>query len=118
MRRFVLFDSVAEEFRRLALLQCGDGDGGIQRRGRMFVDDQNTESTSPYFFANLMAGINYTNKDFNMILSTGVKNIFNKGYVGFININANPEFPQNQRRYFEPGEPRNYYVTLNMSYKF
>ncbi len=85
---------------------------------RMFVDDQNTESTSPYFFANLMAGINYTKDKFNVILSTGVKNLFDRRYVGFININANPEFPQNQRRYFEPGEPRNYYVTLNMSYKF
>lgn len=85
---------------------------------RMFVDDQNTEATSPYFFANLMAGVTYNTEKFNLLLSTGVKNIFNKRYIGFININANPEFPRGQRRYYEPGEPRNYYVTLNASYRF
>lgn len=86
--------------------------------GRMFVDDGNTESTSPYFFANVMAGLNYTGKNFNMILSAGVKNIFNRRYIGFISINANPEATVGNRRYYEPAEPRNYYITLNTSYKF
>lgn len=86
--------------------------------GKMFVDDQNTESTSPYFFANLMAGVTYSPGNFSLLLSAGVKNIFNRRYIGFININANPEFPQSQRRYYEPSEPRNYYIMLNSSYRF
>jgi iron complex outermembrane receptor protein len=85
---------------------------------KMYVDDRNTASTSPYFFANVMAGIEYTYKNFNLLLSAGVKNIFSRRYIGFININANPELPLNQRRYFEPGEPRNYYTNLNIFYRF
>lgn len=85
---------------------------------RMFVDDQNTESTSPYFLTNFMAGINYTNKNFSFILSSGIKNILDRRYVGFININANPEFPVGMRRYYEPGEPRNFYLSMNINYKF
>ncbi len=84
----------------------------------MFTDDKNTESTSPYFFANIMAGLQYKNEHVNFILSAGLKNIFDKRYIGFINVNANPELPVGSRRYYEPGEPRNYYLTLNMSYKF
>jgi iron complex outermembrane receptor protein len=85
--------------------------------GGMFVDDQNTESTEDYFYANLLAGINYSIGKAGLILSGGVNNIFDKRYVGFINVNANPEFPQNRRRYYEPGEPRSFYVNLNLSYR-
>ncbi|HWA06366.1 MAG TPA: TonB-dependent receptor [Ignavibacteria bacterium] len=84
----------------------------------MFTDDRNTESTSPYFFANVMAGIDYKTEHFNLIFAAGLKNIFDRRYIGFINVNANPEQPMGQRRYYEPGEPRNYYVSLNLSYKF
>lgn len=85
---------------------------------RMFADDKNTESTSPYFFANVMAGLQFSKEHFNIQLSAGLKNIFDKRYIGFINVNANPELPVGSRRYYEPGEPRNYYLTLNLSYKF
>ncbi|HMQ80317.1 MAG TPA: TonB-dependent receptor, partial [Ignavibacteria bacterium] len=83
----------------------------------MFTDDRNTESTSPYFFANVMAGIDYKSEHFDLIFAAGVKNIFDRRYIGFINVNANPEQPRGQRRYYEPGEPRNYYVSLNFNYK-
>ena len=85
---------------------------------KMYADDGNSTTISPYFFANVMAGINYSYKDFNLIFSAGVKNIFNRRYTGFINVNANPELPVSQRRYFEPGEPRNYYTSLSLTYKF
>ncbi|HEX2787423.1 MAG TPA: TonB-dependent receptor [Ignavibacteria bacterium] len=84
---------------------------------KMFVDDQNSESTNSYFYANFLAGINYNIGNLGLILSGGVNNIFNKKYVGFININANPEFPLNQRRYYEPGDPRNFYLNLNASFR-
>lgn len=85
---------------------------------RFFVDDQNTESVSPYFYANLMAGLNYNYERFGLIFAAGVRNILDRRYVGYVNINANPNFEINQRRYYEPGEPRNYYVNLNLSYRF
>ncbi len=85
---------------------------------RMFVDDQNTESTGSYFYTNSLVGVNFILKSFNILLSGGVNNMFNKTYVGFININANPEFQVGQRRYYEPGEPRSFYANLNLGYRF
>jgi iron complex outermembrane recepter protein len=83
---------------------------------RMFTDDGNTETTPPYFYANSLFGVNLSIKKFSALFSAGVNNIFNRRYVGYININANPEFRINQRRYYEPGEPRFYYVNLNFRY--
>lgn len=85
---------------------------------KIFTDDLNSASASPYFYANTMLGLKYSSKDFNLILSAGLKNIFNRKYVGFVNINANPEQPDDQRRYYELGEPRNFYTSAVLTYKF
>lgn len=103
--------SLTKNLTGLALFDC-------DYAGKMFVDDQNTESTDSYFYASTLLGIDYRIKNFSVLLSGGVNNMFNKKYVGFININANPEFGVNQRRYYEPGEPRSYYVNLNFGYNF
>ncbi len=84
----------------------------------MYTDDQNTESDGAYLYANALVGLNYVNDRLALTLSAGVKNFLDRKYVGFININANPELPIGQRRYYEPGEPRNYYMNLNLTYKF
>ena len=86
--------------------------------GSMFVDDKNSESVADYYYANFLVGANMFFDNFNLLLSGGMNNIFDKKYVGFININANPELPQESRRYFEPGEPRSYYLGLNLGYSF
>ncbi|CAN5537343.1 TonB-dependent receptor PqqU [soil metagenome] len=104
-------NEIAEHLEALFLFDC-------DYVGKMYVDDQNSESTEPYFYANGMIGLNYIQKDFNILLSTGVNNFLNKKYVGFINVNANPEFTINQRRYYEPGEPRSFYLNLNFSYRY
>lgn len=85
---------------------------------RMFTDDQNTESDGAYMYANAMAGLNFAAENFVLTLSAGVRNFLDRKYVGFININANPEFSIGERRYYEPGEPRNYYTNLIVTYKF
>jgi iron complex outermembrane receptor protein len=79
---------------------------------KMYVDDKNSQSTSPYFTANPMAGINLLFGKVNILAHFGVNNILNKRYVGFININ---DF---FGRFYETGEPRNVYGGLNLSYKF
>lgn len=84
----------------------------------MFTDDLNTEKTSAYFYANLMAGVTFYSKKWQLRLAAGVKNIFDRRYTGFININANPEFSNGKRRYYEVGEPRNYYLSVNLDYNF
>ena len=101
---------LTEHFEALFLFDC-------DYVSSMYVDDQNTEQTDPYFYANFLTGLNWKVGNASMILSGGMNNIFDKKYVGFININANPEFPQNQRRYYEPGEPRSFYMKFNISYR-
>ncbi len=104
-------NEIAEHLEALFLFDC-------DYVGKMYVDDQNSESADAYFYANGMIGLNYIKNNFNMLLSTGVNNFMNKKYVGFINVNANPEFPVNQRRYYEPGEPRSFFLNMNFSYRF
>lgn len=103
--------SFTKKLTGLALFDC-------DYASKMFVDDRNTENTDSYFYASTLLGLDYRFKNFSVLLSGGVNNIFNKKYVGFININANPESLINQRRYYEPGEPRSYYVNLNFGYTF
>ena len=78
---------------------------------KMFVDDANTQSTGDYFYANTMVGANITLNKFNILFSAALDNFLNRRYVGYININASP-------RFYEPGEPRNYFVNLNLGYRF
>jgi iron complex outermembrane receptor protein len=85
---------------------------------KMYVDDANTESTGDYFYANTMIGANCMFNKFNILFSAGLNNFLNRQYVGYVNVNANPELPIYQRRYFESGEPRNFFVNLNLGYRF
>ena len=77
----------------------------------MWVNDENSEIASPFFYGNAMAGINYSSNKFNAVLYIGAGNIFDKRYSGFININ------DYNGQYYETGEPRNFYSGLNISYK-
>jgi iron complex outermembrane receptor protein len=79
---------------------------------KMFVDDRNSQSTSPYFYSNPMAGVNIFLGHFNILAFAGVNNIFDKRYVGFININ------DYLGKFYEAGEPRNIYGGINLGYKF
>ncbi|MEO8447598.1 MAG: hypothetical protein ABI528_08895, partial [bacterium] len=85
---------------------------------KMFVDDANSQDVPEYFYGNVMAGVTYTYKNLNVLFTSGIKNIFDKKYVGFVNINANPELAPTDRRYYEVGEPRSYYFGLNLGYGF
>jgi iron complex outermembrane recepter protein len=78
----------------------------------MYVNDKNSESTSPYFYGNFMVGITYSSKNFGAIFYAGGNNIFDRRYTGFVNTN---DF---YGRFYSMGEPRNFYSGLNISYKF
>jgi hypothetical protein len=84
----------------------------------MFADDMNSEQTETYLYANPMGGINLILGNLSILLSGGVKNVFNKKYVGFININSDPNLSAGKRRYYELGEPRSGYLNLNLTYRF
>jgi hypothetical protein len=48
----------------------------------------------------------------NILLSGSLNNMLDEVYVGFTNTNSA------DRRFYEAGEPRNYYVTANIGYRF
>ncbi len=78
---------------------------------KMYVDDRNSESSPPYFYGNVMAGINVSVGQINVVAYAGSNNIFDKRYAGFISVN---DF---YGRFYEMGEPATIYSGLNISYR-
>ncbi|MBM4165871.1 MAG: TonB-dependent receptor [Ignavibacteria bacterium] len=78
----------------------------------MFMDDANSLETNSYNVFSTTAGIEIQMAKFTLLLTESINNIFNKKYVGFININST------NKRFFEVGEPRNFYTGLKLSYLF
>lgn len=78
----------------------------------MYVDDQNRDKTSGYQVFNTALGMDFQYGQFNLRLSGGMNNIFDKKYVGFININST------SLRFYEAGEPRSLYLSMNLGFSF
>lgn len=76
----------------------------------MYVNDKNSEKSDSYNLLNFLVGIDQRFGKFNIMLSSGINNIFDKHYVGFININST------SGRFYELGEPRTFFVNLNFGY--
>ena len=55
-------------------------------------------------------GTDINSGGFSFLFSCGINNIFNKSHVAFININSD------RKEYYEAGEPRNYFASLNIGY--
>lgn len=90
----------------------GFGKISYQNVSGMYVDDQNRDKTEGYQIFNSSLGIDLQVKRLNIRLSGGLNNIFDLNYVGFININST------SLRFYEAGEPRNFYASLNLGYSF
>ncbi len=88
------------------------GKVSYQNVSEMYVDDQNSDKTDSYQLLNTTLGIDLQFNRFNIRLSGGVNNLFDEKYVGFININST------SLRFYEAGEPRNFFASLNLGYTF
>ena len=77
----------------------------------MYTNDANTERLPAFFYGNAMVGINIGFGDIATVAYFGMNNIFDKRYVGYININ---DFNGRSR---ETGEPQTVYSGLRISYK-
>ncbi|HEX9251468.1 MAG TPA: TonB-dependent receptor [Ignavibacteriaceae bacterium] len=86
--------------------------GTYQNISGMFVNDANSDQTEAYQVLNGNLGVEFTKGGFNVLVSGGVNNIFDKTYVGFININSA------NGRFYEAGEPQAFYATLKLGYQF
>ncbi|HSG68248.1 MAG TPA: TonB-dependent receptor, partial [Bacteroidales bacterium] len=78
----------------------------------LWVDDANSDQTSAYQLLNGVLGLDMRFRDFNILLSGSMNNMLDELYVGFTNTNSA------DRRFYEAGEPRNYFVSVNLGYTF
>lgn len=76
----------------------------------LYTDDKNSEQSDAYNLWNFVLGLDYRLGYINLTVSGGINNIFNKKYAAFININST------QGRFYELGEPRIYFLNLNLAY--
>ena len=79
---------------------------------KLYVDDANSAYAPDYFYGNIMIGGAYNTELLGVVFYAGLNNIFDRRYVGFVNIN------DYQGRYYETGEPRTFFSGLNLSLKF
>ncbi|MDO8551031.1 MAG: TonB-dependent receptor [Ignavibacteria bacterium] len=78
----------------------------------MYVDDANSDKTLSYSLLNFTLGLDMVFNRFNLLISGGMNNITDEKYVSFININST------SGRFFEAGEPRTYFASMNFGYNF
>jgi len=86
--------------------------GSIRYVSGMYIDDANSDKTSDYTVFNAGLGFDMIFGPFNLLITGGMNNIADKVYVGFININST------NGRYYEAGEPQNFYGGINLGYAF
>jgi len=78
----------------------------------LWVDDANTDQTDDYQLLNTVLGLDMNYGKLNILLSGSMNNMLDVVYVGFTNTNSA------DRRFYEAGEPRNYFVSINLGYTF
>ena len=76
------------------------------------VDDANSAKTNASGILDSMLGLYMKFGHFDFSVAGGVNNIFNKTYVGYATINSA------DKRFYNPGVPRDYHCSLNMGYTF
>ena len=88
------------------------GKASYQGISGLWVDDENTDKTNAYNLLNGLLGVDMKFGKFNIMASGGVNNIFDEIYVGFTNTNSA------DKRFYEAGAPRDYFLSLNLGYTF
>ena len=86
----------------------------FQNIGKIPINDANELFTDAYSVIDFSLSKIIYLKNFDINISTGVKNLFNKKYASGIVINARG-FGGRDPRYYYPGLPRNYFISLNLS---
>lgn len=84
--------------------------------GKMPVNDGNTDFTDSYGLTNIE--LRYTGRtgSLNLEIKAGVQNIFDVHYASMLAVNA-PAFGTAQPRYYYPGNPRNYFVSVLLGWR-
>ena len=86
----------------------------LQNIGKIPMNDSNELFTNSYSVIDLKLSRLYSLKNLGINISTGINNLFDKKYASGIVINARG-FGGRDPRYYYPGLPRNYFISLNLS---
>lgn len=78
----------------------------------LWVDDANSDQTSAYQLLNTVVGLDMAFGKFNVLVSGSMNNMLDEVYVGFTNTNSA------DGRFYEAGEPRSYFASLQLGYRF
>lgn len=79
--------------------------------GKMPVNDANSEYSDAYGISNSEVKYKGKIKKLGYEIKTGIQNIFDIKYASMLAVNA-PAFGSNLPRYYYPGNPRNYFVSV------
>ena len=84
--------------------------------GKMPVNDANSDFTDPYGISNIEFNYTGTRGPVHFEIKAGVQNIFDINYAAMLAVNA-PAFGAAQPRYYYPGNPRNYFLTVLLGWR-
>lgn len=79
--------------------------------GKMPVDDANSSYSESFGIANAELKYLWQKRNVKLEIKGGIQNVFDVHYASMLAVNA-PSFGGNLPRYYYPGNPRNYYVSV------
>jgi iron complex outermembrane recepter protein len=84
--------------------------------GKMPVNDANSAFTDPYGISNIEFKYTGNRGPLHIEIKAGVQNVFDINYAAMLAVNA-PAFGSAQPRYYYPGNPRNYFVSVLLGWR-
>ncbi|MCX6244360.1 MAG: TonB-dependent receptor [Bacteroidetes bacterium] len=81
-------------------------------RNAMWVNDANSGKTNSYYLMNFLLRFDLHFGHFNFQIAGGVKNILDKVYTNYVNLNSA------DKRFYSSGSPQDYQLMLNLAYLF
>lgn len=87
----------------------------FRHSGKLPINDANTLYSDAYQIVNWRIGKSLRLLNLDWKINGGVNNLFNTHYASMHLINA-PSFGTTPPRYYYPGQPRNYYVTVQIAF--
>ena len=86
----------------------------LQNIGKIPINDANELFSGSYSVIDFKISKLLSFNNFDVNISSGINNLFDKKYASGIVINARG-FGGRDPRYYYPGLPRNYFISLNLS---
>lgn len=84
--------------------------------GEMALNDANSDYSDAFGISNVEAKYLGKIRNFKYEIKTGVQNLFDIHYASMLTVNA-PSFGDNLPRYYYPGNPQNYYVSILIGFE-